>query len=71
MVEKMKIAVAKLKETTIHSYMTHIVFNTCIMKSIYFGCGIVELHLKQEQILQKTYEETILQKIGLSKKFPQ
>ena len=49
----MKIAVAKLKETTIHLHIVYIVFNAYIIKSIYFRYKIVELHLKQEQILQK------------------
>ena len=44
----MKIAVAKLKETIIYPHIIYIVFNVYIMKSIYFGCRIVELHLKQE-----------------------
>ena len=69
MVENMKIVVAKLKETTIYSHMVFIVFDAYIMKSVYFGYGIVELHSKQELIIQKIYRETILKKIGLGKKF--
>jgi len=66
----MKIVVAKLKKTTINLHRTYLVFNAYIMKSIYFGYGIIELHKKEEEILHKEYKEIILVKLGLSKKFP-
>ena len=66
----MKTVVAKLKKTIINPHITYLAFNACIMKSVYFRCGIIELHEKEEEILKKEYEETILVKLELSKKFP-
>ena len=37
---------------------------------MYFGYGIVELNKKQERELQRIYEEPLLIKLGLSRKFP-
>ena len=42
-----------------------------MIKTDYFIFEIVELSKMQEQILQKEYEGTILEKLGLSKKFLQ
>jgi len=39
-------------------------------KSVFFGCGIVELNEQQEKELQRIYEEPLLVKLGLSRKFP-
>ena len=70
MIEKMKSTVLKLKQTIINSHLIYLAFNAYMMKSVYFGYGIVELSLTQEKLLQKEYEEIILSKLGLSKKFP-
>ena len=69
-IEKMKSTIDKLRRTTIHPHLTYIMFNAYMMKSVYFRCGIVELNPRQEKLLQKEYEEMILTKLGLSKKFP-
>ena len=45
-------------------------YNTYVIKSVYFGCGIVELTNKQEEELKIMYEEPLLTKLGLSRKFP-
>jgi len=39
------------------------------MKSIYFGCGIIELLDPQEKVLKKIYKETIPVKLNLGRKF--
>ena len=41
-----------------------------MIKSIYFGCGIIELMKEQEVEMRRIYEEPLLIKLGLSRKFP-
>ena len=67
MYEKLKDSIIKLKNTTIIAPLIHIYFNTYLLKAVYFGYGIIELIPKQESVLKKLYESTILQKFGLSK----
>ena len=62
----MKEVIDKLSKTTIYTAMTHLYFNAYLLKSMYFGCGIMELSRLQEDKLRKIYEETILAKVGLS-----
>ena len=45
MIEKIISAVSKLKQMTINPHLTYLAFNIYMMKSVYFGCGIVELSL--------------------------
>ena len=40
-----------------------------MIKSVFFGCRVIELHPKEERELQRIYEEPILVKLGLSKKY--
>ena len=69
MVEKIKIAAERLKNTVIPGYLICIRFNACIMKSVYFGYRIIKLTNKQENILRDIYKEIIAEKIGQEKKF--
>jgi len=39
----MRQAIAKLNNTSIKIQTTYLYFNTCLMKIVYFGCGIVEI----------------------------
>ena len=41
-------------------------FNAYLLKAVYFSYGIMELSQSQENELKKLYENTILQKLGLS-----
>jgi len=42
-----------------------------MIKSVYFGCRIVELSMCQEKELKQIYKEPLLIKLGLSRNFPQ
>ena len=42
----------------------------CLTKKVYFGCRIIKLIPKQEEILMKIYKLVLLVKLDLSKKFP-
>ena len=63
-------AISKLMQTNINPFQAATHCNTCVIKSVYFGCGILELSSKQEDELKKIYEEPLLIKLGLSRKFP-
>ena len=54
----------------INTYQAAIYFNIYMIKSVYFGCGVIELNEKQEKELRRIYEEPMLMKLGLSKKYP-
>ena len=41
-----------------------------MIKSIFFGCRVIELNLREEEELKRIYEELILIKLGLGRKFP-
>ena len=48
----------------------HVFFNMCLIKKVYFGCGVLMLTPKQEEMLMKIHEPVTLRKMGFSVKFP-
>ena len=54
----------------INSYQACMYFNVYMIKSVFFGCGVIELNLKEEKELKRIYKEPMLIKLGFSKKFP-
>ena len=70
MVNNMKEAIGRLKNTSIMISTAPMYYNIYLSKKVYFGCGIFALNLKQVNILKKIYEPVILRKMGLSEKFP-
>ena len=54
----------------INLYQASVYFNVYIIKSVFFGCGVIELNPKEVKELKQIYEEQMLIKLGLSKKFP-
>ena len=70
MVNKMKEAIGRLKNTSIMILTALIYYNMYLSKKVYFGSGIFALNSKQANILKKIYEPVILRKMGLSEKFP-
>jgi hypothetical protein len=70
MVNKMKEAIGRLKQTEIVVSTAAMYYNMYLSKKVYFGCGIVALTEPQEEILKKIYEPVLLRKMGLSEKFP-
>ena len=55
--------------TDINLYQAAIYYNAYIIKSIYFGCRILELIIDQENELKRLYKEPLLVKLGLSRNF--
>ena len=49
---------------------THLCYNVCLIKKVYFGCGIMHVSKQQEKELKKIYEPVLLKKLGLSENFP-
>ena len=46
--KKLHVSITKLMATDINPYQAAIYYNTYMIKSVYFGCGIIELTNKQE-----------------------
>ena len=70
MVIKLKEAVRKLNNMEMITTLALIYYNVYLITNVYYGCGIFSISKKQEDILMKIYEPVILQKLGLSIKFP-
>jgi len=70
MVNKMKDAIGALKNTTIAVSTASMYYNMYLIKKVYYGGGIFALNDRQEKILKNIYEAVILNKMGLSVKFP-
>jgi len=70
MKEKIEIAIAKLNNTNIKIPLIYIFFNVYSIKSVYFGCRIMELLDSQKKELKRIYKEIILVKLNLGRKFP-
>ena len=68
--KKLSTSITKLMRTNINSYQAAIYYNAYMIKSVCFGCGIIELSEEQEIELKKIYEEPLLIKLGLSRRFP-
>ena len=60
----------KLMNTIIILYQACMYFNMYMLKSIFFGGGIMQISEKQCDELEKTHEVLILVKLQLSKTFP-
>jgi len=70
MKKKMFKVMSKLRSTPLTISNTYMYFNMYLIMHMYFGCGVISLTPKQEQLLIKISETTLLRKVGLSKKFP-
>ena len=70
MVNKMKDTIGALKNTTIAVSTASMYYNMYLIKKVYYGGGIFALNDRQEKILKNIYEAVILNKMGLSVKFP-
>ena len=67
---KMAALITKLMNLEINSYQASIYYHVYMIKAVFFGCRVVELYLKEEEELKRIYKKLLLQKLGLSKKFP-
>ena len=69
-IDKIKIAINRLKNTIIAVSTASIYYNMYLIKKVYFGYGIFKISQQQENILKKIYEPVILRKMRLSEKLP-
>ena len=68
--KKLNQSITKIMNMDINSFQACVYFNTYMIKSVFFGCGVIELNQKQEKELKRLYEAPMLMKLGLSKNFP-
>ena len=69
MKDKLYGTMSKLQSTTITISNAYVFFNMYLIRRVYFGCRIMILLPKQEEILMKISEAILLKKLGLSEKF--
>ena len=70
MKEKMEMAMWKLQNTPVTASNAYLFINMYLTTHVYFGCGIMKLSPKQEEILRKLSKPVLLRKLNLSVKFP-
>ena len=63
-------SVKKLMNTELTSCQVHVYFNIYMLKIIFFGCGVVILSEMEEDEMKRIHENTTLNKLWLSVKFP-
>ena len=63
-------AMGKVMNTHLTYQQTSMYYNLYMLANVYFRCGIMKLHEKEEIELRRLYESTILRKLGFSKNFP-
>ena len=67
---KMMDALKKLMVTSVLPHHVHVFYHTYLIKSVYFGCGVIYLTDAQEKELCALQEIPLLRKLRLSTKFP-
>ena len=70
MKEKISTSITKFVNLEVNIYQAAVYYNVCMIKSVFFGCRVINLAKKQKKELERLYEESILRKIGFSTKFP-
>ena len=68
--KKLHESITKIMNIDINPYQASVYFNVYMIKSVFFGCGVINLNEKQELELRKLYEEPMLIKLGFSRNFP-
>ena len=63
--------VIKIMNMDINPYQVLVYYNVYMIKLVFFGYRVIELHRKEENELKRIYKESILIKIGFSWKFLQ
>jgi len=48
MIEKMSQAIIKLQKTVVEEELIYLYFNAYLLKSVFFGCGVVNLSNEQQ-----------------------
>ena len=53
----------------VNTYQVVVYYNVHMIKSVFFGCRVINITKKQEKELKRLYEEPILRKMDFSTKF--
>ena len=70
MIGKLKDAVRKLNNTEIITPTESMHYNSYLIKKAHCSCGTFTILQREEEMLKKTCEPVMLQKLGVSTKFP-
>jgi len=63
-------SITKIINLDINLYQASVYYHIYMIKSVFFGCRVIQLKLRQEKELKQLYEEPLLIKISFSRKFP-
>ena len=63
-------SITKIMNLDINPYQVSVYYHIYMIKSVFFGCGVIQLNVCQEKELKRLYEEPLLIKMGFSRKFP-
>jgi len=63
-------AMGKVMNTYLTYQQAGMYYNLYMLTNVYFGCGIITLHERQEKELRRLYQATILKKLGFGANFP-
>ena len=63
-------AMGKIMRTSLAHQQAAVYYNMCMLTNVYFGCGIIKLHEREEIALRKFYEAPLLSKLGFNVNFP-
>ena len=68
--EKLVTSITKLLATEINSFQTYMYFNMYMTRTVFFGCGIIDLSVSQDKEMRWIYKSPISRKLQLGEKFP-
>ena len=68
--KKLHTSITKLMATDMNAHQAAVYYNVCMIKSVFFGCGVITISESQEKELKRLYKEPLLMKLRLSRNFP-
>ena len=68
--KKLHDSITKMMNIELNPYQASVYYHVYMIKSVFFGCGVIQLNEKQEIELKRLYEEPLLMKLGFSRNFP-
>jgi len=67
---KLNKSITNFMRMDVNPYQAAVYYNTYMIRTVYFGCGIMTLDPKEELELKRIYERPLLTKLGFSVTFP-
>jgi len=68
--KKLNQSITKIINMDINSFQACVYFNMYMIRSVFFGCRIIDLSVTQDNEIKRIYELPIAKKLQLGEKFP-